>query len=162
MVRDPCNFYTKEPFPQSHAGEQYTVSSRRSLSLSHLGIEMLRSTTTSIPDRKDHECKTTPVTPEAHTPYNAMLHIQMLGRMIKHYHPPIILPKLECFAYVSSNHTTKLNPYSYGRGHEARSPDLSCLSLNLLLHFMICHSNKCHRPRTSSCHKEQRGGTEYG
>ena len=26
--------YTKEPFPQSHAGEQYTVSSRRSLSLS--------------------------------------------------------------------------------------------------------------------------------
>ena len=31
-----------------------------------------------------------------------------------------------------------------------------------LLHFMICHSNKCHRPRTSSCHKEQRGGTEYG
>ena len=20
---------------------------------------------------------------------------------------------------------------------------------------MICHSNKCHRPRTSSCHKEQ-------
>ena len=34
MVRDPCNLYTKEPFPQSHAGEQYTVSSRRSLSLS--------------------------------------------------------------------------------------------------------------------------------
>ena len=31
-----------------------------------------------------------------------------------------------------------------------------------LLYFMICHSNKCHRPRTSSCHKEQRGGTEYG
>ena len=29
----------------------------------------------------------------------------------------------------------------------------------ILLHFMICHSNKCHRPRTSSCHKEQRGGT---
>ena len=25
---------------------------------------------------------------------------------------------------------------------------------------MICHSNKCHRPRTSSCHKEQQGGTE--
>ena len=24
----------------------------------------------------------------------------------------------------------------------------------VLLHFMICHSNiKCHRPRTSSCHK---------
>ena len=35
-------------------------------------------------------------------------------------------------------------------------------SIDLLLHFMICHSNKCHRPRTSSCHKEQRGGTEYG
>ena len=34
MVRDPCNLHTKEPFPQSHAGEQYTVSSRRSLSLS--------------------------------------------------------------------------------------------------------------------------------
>ena len=34
MVRDPCNLYTKEPFPQSHAGEQYTVSSRRSLSRS--------------------------------------------------------------------------------------------------------------------------------
>ena len=31
-----------------------------------------------------------------------------------------------------------------------------------ILHFMICHSNKCHAPRTSSCHKEQRGGTEYG
>ena len=30
----------------------------------------------------------------------------------------------------------------------------------VLLHFMICHSNKCHRPRTSSCHKEQQGGTE--
>ena len=29
----------------------------------------------------------------------------------------------------------------------------------LLLHFMICHSKKCHRPRTSSCHKVQRGGT---
>ena len=36
------------------------------------------------------------------------------------------------------------------------------LRQSLLLHFMICHSNKCHRPRTSSCHKEQRGGTEYG
>ena len=33
--------------------------------------------------------------------------------------------------------------------------------VELLLHFMICHSNKCHRPRTSSCHKEQRGGTDY-
>ena len=33
--------------------------------------------------------------------------------------------------------------------------------LLLLSHFMICHSNNCHRPRTSSCHKEQRGGTEY-
>ena len=31
--------------------------------------------------------------------------------------------------------------------------------LPLLLHFMICHSKKCHRPRTSSCHREQRGGT---
>jgi len=26
----------------------------------------------------------------------------------------------------------------------------------LLSHLMICHSKKCHRPRTSSCHKEQR------
>ena len=32
-VRAPCNLYTKEPFPQSHAGEQYPVSVRRSLSL---------------------------------------------------------------------------------------------------------------------------------
>ena len=29
-------------------------------------------------------------------------------------------------------------------------------------HFIICHSNKSHRPRTSSCYKEQPGGTEYG
>ena len=28
-----------------------------------------------------------------------------------------------------------------------------------IIHFMICHSKKCHRPRTSSCHKEQRGET---
>ena len=28
------------------------------------------------------------------------------------------------------------------------------LGILLLLHFMICHSKKCHRPRTSSCHKE--------
>ena len=41
MVRDPCNLYTKEPFPQSHAGEQYTVSSRRSLSLSLQSISDL-------------------------------------------------------------------------------------------------------------------------
>ena len=27
---------------------------------------------------------------------------------------------------------------------------------------MIGYSRKCHRPRTSSRHKEQRGGTEYG
>ena len=25
---------------------------------------------------------------------------------------------------------------------------------------MICHTKKCHRPRTSSCHKEQRGGAK--
>ena len=25
------------------------------------------------------------------------------------------------------------------------------------LHLMTYHSKKCHRPRTSSCHKEQRG-----
>ena len=29
-----------------------------------------------------------------------------------------------------------------------------------LLQFMICHSKKCHRPRTSSCHKVQRGPVE--
>ena len=29
----------------------------------------------------------------------------------------------------------------------------------LLLHFIICHSKKCHRPRTLSCHKVERGGT---
>ena len=28
-----------------------------------------------------------------------------------------------------------------------------------LLHFMICHSKKCHRPRTSSCDKKQQGGS---
>ena len=45
MVRDPCNLYTKEPFPQSHAGEQYTVSSSRSLSLSlNSGISAFVST----------------------------------------------------------------------------------------------------------------------
>ena len=27
-----------------------------------------------------------------------------------------------------------------------------------LFHFMTCHSKKRHRPRTSSCHKEQQGG----
>ena len=44
----------------------------------------------------------------------------------------------------------------YAGGHTVYAPQV------VLLHFMICHSNKCHRPRTSSCHKEQRGGTEYG
>ena len=34
MVRDPCTVYTKEPFPYSQAGEQHTVSLRRSLFLS--------------------------------------------------------------------------------------------------------------------------------
>ena len=29
----------------------------------------------------------------------------------------------------------------------------------LFSHFMICHSKNCHRHRTSSCHKGQRGGT---
>ena len=33
-IRALCNLYTKEPFPQSHAGEQYTVSVLGSLSLS--------------------------------------------------------------------------------------------------------------------------------
>ena len=33
-VRAPCNLYNKEPFPQSHAGEQYMVPLCRSLSLS--------------------------------------------------------------------------------------------------------------------------------
>ena len=28
----------------------------------------------------------------------------------------------------------------------------------LLLHGMMCHSKKCHRPRIASCHTEQRGG----
>ena len=42
------------------------------------------------------------------------------------------------------------------------SQDQGSRRVLLLLHFMICHSNKCHRPRTSSCHKEQPGGTEYG
>ena len=31
-----------------------------------------------------------------------------------------------------------------------------------LLHFMLCHSKRCHRPRTSSCHTEQRAGTCHG
>ena len=31
----------------------------------------------------------------------------------------------------------------------------------ILLHFMICHSRKCHRPCSSSCHKGQRSGTWY-
>ena len=31
-------------------------------------------------------------------------------------------------------------------------------TLVMSLHFMIGHSNKCHRPRTSSCHKEQQSG----
>ena len=44
----------------------------------------------------------------------------------------------------------------------AESSWMNSCPVTVLLHFMICHSNKCHRPRTSSCHKEQRGGTEYG
>ena len=31
-VGAPCSFHTKEPFLQSHGGEQYTVSLRKSLS----------------------------------------------------------------------------------------------------------------------------------
>jgi len=45
--------------------------------------------------------------------------------------------------------------------HLVQSQQLWQLLL-LLSHFMICHSKKCHRPRTSSCHKAQRGGTEHG
>ena len=41
-----------------------------------------------------------------------------------------------------------------------RNSEVEVLTLSLL-HFMICHSNKCRRPRTSSCHKEQRGGSAY-
>ena len=41
MVRDPCNLYTKELFPQSHAGEQCTVSSRRSLSISLSQVHLI-------------------------------------------------------------------------------------------------------------------------
>ena len=43
--------------------------------------------------------------------------------------------------------------------------ELYCLTLSwhpMSLHFMVCHSKKCHRSRTSSCHKVQRDGTEYG
>ena len=29
-----------------------------------------------------------------------------------------------------------------------------------IITFMVCHSQKCHRPCTSSCHKKQQGGTE--
>ena len=37
----PCNLYTREPSPQSHAGEQYAVSVRRSLPLSlRVGLKM--------------------------------------------------------------------------------------------------------------------------
>ena len=34
--------------------------------------------------------------------------------------------------------------------------------IKILLHFVICHSKKYHGPRTSSCHKKQQGGTQYG
>ena len=34
--------------------------------------------------------------------------------------------------------------------------------LMLMLKFMICHSNKCHKPRTSTCYKQQQGGIENG
>ena len=38
---------------------------------------------------------------------------------------------------------------------EASSIDAYHCSTLLLLHLIMCHSKKCHRPRTS-CHKEQR------
>ena len=29
--------------------------------------------------------------------------------------------------------------------------------MHVLLHLLMRHGNKCHRPSTSSCHKEQQG-----
>ena len=59
--------------------------------------------------------------------------------------------------------TQKVPRYSQTQISCHPSPDrtrMRCCSSHkgLAIHFMICHSNKCHRPRTSSCHKEQRGG----
>ena len=56
---------------------------------------------------------------------------------------------------------TKTATFQYKRQqHKGQQQDGNSwvLWVVLLLHFMICHCKNCHRPRTSSCHKEQRGG----
>ena len=51
-----ASLYTKEPFPQSHAGEQYTVSLRRSLSLSPLNPPSYTSCCFCTPHRNAPKC----------------------------------------------------------------------------------------------------------
>ena len=48
------------------------------------------------------------------------------------------------------------------RSHWAHCPQLASVHCRkLLLHFIVCHyQRKGHRPRASSCHKEQRGGAK--
>ena len=41
----------------------------------------------------------------------------------------------------------------------SRCEEMMAMPNGELLHFMICHSKKCHRPRTSSCHKNS--GVEH-
>ena len=78
---------------------------------------------------------------------------------------PSIGPQLSTLAALSTLTELELHTW-FDDGLDGTAPAWPSLpmlrALVVLLHFMICHSNKCHRPRTSSCHKEQRGGTEYG
>ena len=76
-------------------------------------------------------------------------------------------PAATSFALICANPSCSLKPYDNPHTFNAGCHHTFCWYGLLFpplylavprqkvisLHFMICHSKKCHRPRTSSCHK---------
>ena len=83
-VRALCNLYTEEPFPQSHAGEQHTVS--RSLSLSQSSGSPLSCGCMQRPYNLVSAIPVTPYTRLPSFPTGQAYHGPLLG------HPPPLLP----------------------------------------------------------------------
>ena len=68
--------------------------------------------------------------------------------------------ELDCTNIKTLSEPSRLARLARGAGEKMGSLGVVWVLL-LSLHFMICHSNNCHRPRSSSCHEEQRGGCSY-
>ena len=94
------------------------------------------------------------------------------GEQFCWYHDRLLARKsvlcLSCANEVSRESQARQMALNTSRVREIAKPAFSTLfrvqlpsspSGVLPSHLMICHSKKCHRPRTSSCHKVQRGGT---